>query len=102
MNIKIDVREPIEWATKSKGYHNRKMIEACNKRSWLKCVEEIVLRLDSLGYKFVITYGKRYKGKIDEIDIYTDAPKEITGSGGQFINFYYMEKNSKKEEYHEI
>ena len=31
MNIKIDVREPIEWATNSKGYHNRKMIEACNK-----------------------------------------------------------------------
>ena len=46
MNIKIDVREPIEWATNSKGYHNRKMIEACNKRSWLKCVEKIVLRLE--------------------------------------------------------
>ena len=90
MNIEIDVREPIEWATNSKGYHNRKMIEACNKRSWLKCVEKIVLRLESLGYKFIITYGKKYKGNVDEIDIYTNAPREITGSDVEFINFYCM------------
>lgn len=95
MKIKIDVREPIEWATNSKGYHNRKMIEECNKWSWLKDVERRVLRLESLGYKFVIMYGKRYKGNIEEIDIYTDAPIEITGYGGPFINFYQMKKEVK-------
>lgn len=87
--IIINKNEPIEWATNTKGMHNRDIIAKCDKLTWLNNISDITTKLESLNYKFVLVPVYK-KARIEEIDIYTNAPKDITGIGSPFINYYHM------------